>query len=532
MEGTVLKNIVGDEEASNSSEEEADLISRERHIQRKEAQKNEEEEDDLLIRIEGNIQSERAFNYFVDKVATENEVSPDPRRWIVLATLWAIMVYINLAWVTFSPVADVVACYYGVNVNWINLLSWITMAVYIVGFFPSTWFLNTYGVKITGVLAGAMAGVAGWLRFAGTGADYFLFLVAGNLAVGVQNVLIWNSVSQISGMWFPPNERGLSTAVLGSLGAQVGILVGAVLGPVVVTSSGYVEVCNDNVSRSSQAFVDWQAHLYQRLQYYLLAQAIFATIVFLTTFPMPRAPKMPPSVSRTLKASMSTSRFFHSYLRVIKMPSLVFCLLLFGIFVGSGGAFMTLYDEILFHSGYAKDQKYASYLGASMQVFASIAVLAVGKWIDLTKSYHFTTVAIAFGSTLMVGTFLVLVRYSSYFLVVCIPVALTRGLVIAFQPVGLEYGAEITYPVPESISNGITNGFNHAWSMAMIIAGGTLVEYDHPLYCILMFLGIFLLGTIGLVFIRPELHRLKVDHREEDVWNTCGPIKFYRQRTR
>ena len=56
---------------------------------------------------------------------------------------------------------------------------------------------------------------------AGKGPDYYWFLLGGNLAVALQNVLIWNSVAQISGMWFPPNERALSTAVVGSLGAQV-----------------------------------------------------------------------------------------------------------------------------------------------------------------------------------------------------------------------------------------------------------------------------------------------------------------------
>ena len=238
-------------------------------------------------------------------------------------------------------------------------------------------------------------------------------------------------------------------------------------------------MCNDNVSRSSQAFIDWQAHLYPRLLYYLLAQAIFATFVFLATFrkfiqrvnssrkllnpflwilwlvAMPTAPKTPPSVSRTLKASMSKQSFFRAYFSIVKKPYLVFCFLVFGklsvgffacqcrqeikdwrgwswclthakppfahgpppnfsnsycwevcllvalsssqyenlsswflgLFIGSGGAFMTVYDQILIHSGYIDDQKYVSYLGAAMQVFASIAVLSVSRWIDFTKSY-------------------------------------------------------------------------------------------------------------------------------------------------
>ena len=48
---------------------------------------------------------------------------------------------------------------------------------------------------------------------------------------------------------------------------------------------------------------------------------------------------------------------------------------------------MTVYDEILIHAGYVDDQKYVSYLGIAMQVFASFAVLTVSRWIDFTKTY-------------------------------------------------------------------------------------------------------------------------------------------------
>ena len=138
-----------------------------------ECSSGEEEEADELLAIRdgnGNIQKEHPLtDYSVDKEMCEKKIVPDPRRWIVLATLWATMVYMNLAWVTFSPVADIVACYYGVSIVWINILSWITMAVYVVGFLPSSWFLNRFGLKVTGVLAGGLVGIAGWLRFAGAG---------------------------------------------------------------------------------------------------------------------------------------------------------------------------------------------------------------------------------------------------------------------------------------------------------------------------------------------------------------------------
>ena len=37
---------------------------------------------------------------------------------------------------------------------------------------------------------------------------------------------------------------------------------------------------------------------------------------------------------------------------------------------------------------------------------------------------------------------------------------ISSGLTVIFQGVGYEYGVEMTYPVPESISAGIMNAFS------------------------------------------------------------------------
>ena len=148
-----LQNVAVNEECSSGEDEE-------------------EEADELLAIRKGKGNGERKHpltNYSVDKEVCGKRIVPDPRRWIVLATLWAAMVYVNLAMVTFSPVADIVACYYGVRFVSIYLLYLIITAVYVVGFVPSTWFLNRFGFKVTGVLAGGLMGIAGWLRFAGAG---------------------------------------------------------------------------------------------------------------------------------------------------------------------------------------------------------------------------------------------------------------------------------------------------------------------------------------------------------------------------
>ena len=56
--------------------------------------------------------------------------------------------------------------------------------------------------------------------------------------------------------------------------------------------------------------------------------------------------------------------------------------------MGVGGVYITVYEEVLSHSGY---QQYTgtdmSYLGLSIQVAAIVILLVIGKWIDFTKSF-------------------------------------------------------------------------------------------------------------------------------------------------
>ena len=64
-----------------------------------------------------------------------------------------------------------------------------------------------------------------------------------------------------------------------------------------------------------------------------------------------------------------------------------FYILCAGILLGVAATYVTVYEEVLFHSGYSEYQSDLSYLGLSIQVIAIVSVLATGKWIDVTKTF-------------------------------------------------------------------------------------------------------------------------------------------------
>ena len=61
-------------------------------------------------------------------------------------------------------------------------------------------------------------------------------------------------------------------------------MIGLFVGPFVVQSPNTNDICDESVSRTSQAFLDWQEGIYQQLLYYQLVQALLATILMPLTF--------------------------------------------------------------------------------------------------------------------------------------------------------------------------------------------------------------------------------------------------------
>lgn len=94
------------------------------------------------------------------------------RRWLML-TIFSIHIFIvNWMWATFSPVADLIACYYDLDLFWINMLSLAAMIGYVVGFLPSSYFLDYCGLRLTAAVGGCLNAAAAWCRYAGAGSCF------------------------------------------------------------------------------------------------------------------------------------------------------------------------------------------------------------------------------------------------------------------------------------------------------------------------------------------------------------------------
>lgn len=92
-----------------------------------------------------------------------------PRRWLVLAIFSLIFAVNNAQWITFGPVADEIKCYYRTTDFWINSLSMVYMAGYIVVVALAVWSLDRFGLRNVMIGSAMILALGSWLRVIGSG---------------------------------------------------------------------------------------------------------------------------------------------------------------------------------------------------------------------------------------------------------------------------------------------------------------------------------------------------------------------------
>lgn len=90
-------------------------------------------------------------------------------RWYVLAVFVAAIALNNGVWITFSSIADVMRCYYETTNFWVNSLSMVYMATYLVFLIPGALLLSRLGLRTTFVISVCANAAGACLRWAGSG---------------------------------------------------------------------------------------------------------------------------------------------------------------------------------------------------------------------------------------------------------------------------------------------------------------------------------------------------------------------------
>jgi len=338
-------------------------------------------------------------------------------RWAILSVFALLNIVIEVHWVALAPVTSEAAAYYRVTPMSIGFLSMLFMLVYIVVSMPASYIIDTYGIR-TGIGAGAaLIGAFGLLK--GLYAFNYTMVVLSQVGLAVAQPFILNAYTRVAANWFPMEERATATG-LAALSQYLGIIVAMAVTPVLV--HGYS--------------IDGTFRIYG-------LASLGAAVLFFLLFR--EHPPTPPSLFDEKERFAVGAGLRH----IFRQKQMWLLLVLFFIGIGIFNAVTTWIEQILGPRGFSAEQ--AGIAGAAMILGGIIGACILPPLSDrVRKRVPFLVLATSFTIPGLAG----LAFANNYALL------LGSSFVLGFftmsaGPIGFQYGAELSYPAPESTSQGI-----------------------------------------------------------------------------
>ena len=385
-----------------------------------------------------------------------------PYRWIILSLYVLITIIIEIQWLTFASISGVAQQFYQTTAFGIDFLSMIYMIVFIVMSIPASYIIDTWGLK-KGLMIGALlTGLFGALK--AWGADNLLIVTIAQTGLAVAQPFILNAVTKVGAKWFPINERA-TVAGVGSLAQYIGIIIALAITPVLVSEI------------SDEGF---------RIEKMLLIYGIISVTgsVLLLIF-MKEEPPTPP----TSEEFAERSNPVEGIKDIFRNRDMRFLLLLFFIGLGIFNAVSTCIDQIC--RNLTMDE--TGMIGGIMLVGGVIGALILPTLSDkIRRRKPFLEVGMIFMLPGLIG-----LTYFTGFVPMMISAFVFGFFIMGTGPVGFQYGAEKSYPAPESTSQGI-----------ILLAGqisGIIFVFGINKTGVLMAMISFVLLTIFNIFLSTRL---------------------------
>ncbi|KAI1310773.1 major facilitator superfamily domain-containing protein [Xylaria venustula] len=362
------------------------------------------------------------------------------RRWFGLVELTLINLVVSWDWLTFSPVSQYAAEYYGHSESDINWLSTAFLFAFVV-ISPLTIYMLHWGPKPSIVTAAVFTILGNVVRVAGSysrSGGNFGVVAFGQILVGLAQPFVLSAPTRYSDLWFTNRGRIAATA-LPSLANPFGAALGQLIVPFLATKPA--EVSNA-----------------------VIYVTVISVVVSLPAFFVPASPPTPPEPSGTTpKASLRDS------LHLVKSVELWLILIPFAVYVGFFNSISSLLNQILVPYGFSSDD--AGIAGAVLIVVGLVASAITSPILDRTKAFILSIkVAVPIiGLAYLAFIFVPPTRtLAGPYVVLAILGAASFSLV----PVALEFLCELGHPMSPEITSTI------AWGGGQLLGGIFIIISD------------------------------------------------------
>lgn len=351
---------------------------------------------------------------------TETKAKTSPYRWVVLSVYILITVIIEIQWLAFASISSVAQDYYQSTALGIDFLSMVYMLVFLVMSIPASFVLDTYGLRKGLIVGAVLTGVFGVLK--AMAAENLLMVTIAQTGLAFAQPFILNAVTKMGAKWFPVQERA-TVAGLGSLAQYLGIIIALALTPVIIN-----EQAAEGYGIPRMLWI-----------YGILSVAGAVTVLVF----MKEEPDVSPSGDK-----FSTRIHPLEGIKVIfKNRDMQWLLVLFFIGLGIFNAVSTCIDQIC--DGLSVEE--TGMVGGVMLVGGVVGAVILPFMSDQRRKRK---PFIVLCMVMMLPGLLGLTFFSS-FVPMLISAFVFGFFIMSAGPIGFQYGAEVSNPVPESTSQGL-----------------------------------------------------------------------------
>ncbi len=359
-----------------------------------------------------------------------------PYRWIILSAFMFITMTIEIQWLTHAAVERPAEIFYKGQFNPasflnIDFLAMLYMILFLLLSFPASYIIDTFGIK-TALRAGAViAGISGLCK--ALFASSFTGVVISQAGLAIAQPFILNAVTALTVRWFPLEERGLA-AGLSALAQYIGIIIAMLVTPLLVGS-------NPELATYGTGFE-------QMLWIFGILTAISAATVFILIREHPEGYVVTDQDTR--------HDFRRGVLHIIRNRDMQLTMLLFLIGLGIFNSISSMTDSISEYAGVKDSDGLIGGLMLVGGIFGAVILPALSD--KYRRRKIFLVICLAgmvpgiFGLSFAGNMGLTpektytLLLFSSFII---------GFFVMSAGPIGFQYAAEVSYPAPESASQGM-----------------------------------------------------------------------------
>ncbi|XP_017562487.1 feline leukemia virus subgroup C receptor-related protein 2 isoform X3 [Pygocentrus nattereri] len=438
------------------------------------------------------------------------------RRWLIVCLFSSYSLCNAFQWIQYGIINNIFMRFYSVDSFTIDWMSMIYMLTYIPLIFPVTWLLDTKGLRVIALVATALNCAGTWIKVASARPDLFAVTFLGQVICSAAQVFILGMPSRIASVWFGSEE--VSTACsIGVFGNQLGIAIGFLVPPILVPNVEDLD--------------ELAGHI--RVMFYITAGvATFLFILVIIVFQ--ERPDIPPTQAQAAARLIPAESYSYtsSILCLLRNRPFILLIISYGLNVGCFYAVSTLLNQMIIKH-YPGEEVNAGRIGLTIVIAGMVGSLICGIWLDRTKSYKQTTLAVYVMS--LVGMLVYAFTLSlGHLWVVFITAGALGFFMTGYLPLGFEFAVELTYPESEGTSSGLLNCSAQVFGIIFTICQGKIIEHFGTLAGNLFLCAFLLIGTILTGFIRSDLRRQMANqlaktaaasgHHEGQDYGATAPI--------